>query len=830
MTDPPTAIEDTSESFAAVRSSDSEERYRALFLQEQNRARHLSLINEVQKCALATRDNNTFLHQVTRAIQSHFADCDVTFFLCESARAISSYHSYSPAGDFSSHSNDDSGDCGELTVVASAGGGGLAPPVGSSWPSHAGLPGQAMQYRRTAHFDPNSAANDPAWNPVNVRAAMCVPVIGSGRLLGVICMQSTHDNAIDGRDAVALQTSAAIIAAHLEAGRLFDEMRELSAFSQTLITTMLHSLMVVDAQGVIRVVNARLCQTLGITREQIVGQPVERLFDSGAPSTSSTSLSTLTLSTMDGARALSLRDAIRDVTESGTPHELPEVQLSSPEGVQVFDVRMFRVYFRGQAQVVLLLINLTRRWRMFRQLKLMNEIGRLFQSSLEINEVLHTVLTCVTAGAGLGFNRAFLLLRQDEASGETSSTVNANLLHGAMALGPSSADEASRVWRELGSQNLSLEEMLERSDQLDVQNLTPLQEHTLQLEIDLKNPCFPAIERAMRERRALCVDSSELAELDPDASGEHRAQYEVATQLFTASQVAVAPLLAKDRVVGIVIADNLYSGALIEPDDVQMLDVLAQQAGLTVANALAYQALQNAQKELVSAERLAAVGEMAARVSHEIRNPLATVGGFARSILKSPQDADGVARKTQIIVDEVGRLEELLTDLLDMARPRGLDFQPHSLNAIVDHAILLADADIQAMKVRVEKNYDEEMPPLLLDRARALQAILNIVRNGAQAMSAGGALQIATRRTRDGKWVQIEIRDSGVGMSSNALKHVFDPFFSTKLKGSGLGLAITRRIVQDHGGDIDVYSEAGQGTTFILSFPIRAIEDKKEDE
>jgi signal transduction histidine kinase/PAS domain-containing protein len=810
--------------YSPAEMQQSEERYRALFLQEQTRARHLSLINEVQKCALATRDNNTFLHQVTRAIQSHFSDCDVTFFLCAKTSGSSSYGSGSM---FSANISPEEDSCADMRVVAAAGDHGLSPEVGVHWPGTAGLPGQAVQYRRTAHFDSGSKEHyDPLWHAASMQAGMCVPVITSGHLLGVICMQSAREASIDARDAVALQTAAAIIASHLESGRLYNEMRELSAFNQTLITTMLHSMMVINGDGIIKVVNARLCQTLGVTREQVVNQPVERVFGEVA----SGGLGNLSIDGMP--RAQTLREAIADVTHSGTPYELPEIQLDSPEGVQVFDVRLFRVYFRGEAQVVLLLINLTRRWRMFRQLRLMNEIGRLFQSSLDINEVLHTVLTCITAGAGLGFNRAFLLLRHDEAGAE-ESIEGSSALRGAMALGPSSSEEAARVWRELGSRNLSLAEMLEGSDPLDLQNLTPLQENVLKIEIDLKNPCFPALERAMQERRTLCVeheeffDSSWFEGVAPDSKPKspcedctHRAQCDAAFELFTGSQIAIAPLLAKDRVVGVVLADNLYSGAPIEPDDVQMLDVLAQQGGLTVANALAYQALQNAQNELVNAERLAVVGEMAARVSHEIRNPLATVGGFARSILRDPHDADDVERKTQIIVGEVARLEELLGDLLDMARPRGLNAQPESLSAVIEHAVLLADADIQAMKVRLEKHY-EELPPVLLDRSRAVQAILNIVRNGAQAMPDGGVLSVSTRRSPDGRWAQVEIRDTGVGMSSNAIKHVFDPFFSTKLKGSGLGLAVTRRIMQDHDGDIDVFSEPDKGTTFVLSFPLR---------
>ena len=802
-------IEDSpSPPYSSAQSQDSGERYRALFLQEQGRARHLSLINEVQKCALAAREGATFLQQVCRAIQSHFSECDVSIYLCERPFGLS------PAGVVLYPTVQSSSD--EVVLVARAGEHGFAAQEGETRNSDS-LAGRAVQTRRTQYLNRSereySRSDDP--HPSDSQAAhhlfdndspahselksgMCVPITSGTRSLGAICMESARQNAVEGRDAVALQTAAGIIASHLEANRFSEEMRELSAFNQTLINWLMHSLMAVNRDGQITLVNERLCQNVSALREELLAQPIEAVF--GA----------------DCAHIADLREAIAGVTETGTPHELPEIHLHSREGIQVFDVRIFRVYFRGQAQAILLLINLTRRWRMIRQLQIMNEIGRAFGASLDINQVLHTVLTCVTAGAGLGFNRAFLLLR-----GEDGST-QSGVFSGAMALGPSSAEEATRVWRELGGGGLSLAEILEYSAPLDHDNLTPLQEQTLRLEIGVNNPCFPALTQAVRERRALCVRRDQLmGAMDETLDISCGAEQEKARQVWTAPEIAIAPLMAKDRVVGVILADNLYSGAPIEADDVQLLDALAQQAGLTLANALAYQALQSAQRELVSAERLAAVGEMAARVSHEIRNPLATVGGFARSISKNPDDAAGVARKTGIIVDEVERLEELLNDLVDMARPRALDLQPHSINALVSHALLLADSEIQAHKVSVEKNFDEELPPILLDRSRLLQAILNIIRNGAQAMPEGGILRVSTRRSEAGEWAEIEVEDEGAGISGHALKHVFDPFFSTKLKGSGLGLAITRRIIQDHDGEIDVFSEPNEGTKFVLNLPFR---------
>jgi signal transduction histidine kinase len=271
--------------------------------------------------------------------------------------------------------------------------------------------------------------------------------------------------------------------------------------------------------------------------------------------------------------------------------------------------------------------------------------------------------------------------------------------------------------------------------------------------------------------------------------------------------------------VGVVLADNVFSGNLIEDTDVQLLDSLAGQAGLTIDNARAYRALEQAQKELVNSERLAVVGDTAARLSHEIRNPLATIGGFARRLYKNPENATEVKRNASMIVEEIARLEGLLNDLLEMAGPDKLKLQPEHLSEIVDQALLLADADIRALKVDVETLYDPAIPKVLVDRARLLQALLNIILNGAQAMPNGGVLHVNTMLKNES--AQIRIQDGGKGISPNALKHVFDPFYSTKIKGSGLGLAITWRIIKDQGGKIEVESKIDEGTIFTISLPLQ---------
>ncbi len=755
---------------AELRVSDA--RHVSLFLQEQKRARHLSLVNEVQKCALATRDNEAFLSQVTRAIGSHFSDCDVTFYL--SARTLD--------GLLSENVNalrfwQTGGGGEELIVVASTGEHGLGPLPSSRRP-------------------PDELRYHPG-HP-EARSIISLPVNVAGDESGFLVVQARDEGVLEARDEAALLTSAAIITGHLQNTRLYRSMREIGDFNQSLLNSMLHSLLVVDRAGTIRFVNQRLLDTFNAERNDFQHQPLERVFGEGP------------------ARHHELRAAVEAVIESGEGREVPEVHVWAPDGTQIFDVRLFRVYFRGQAETALLLINLTKRWRQTYQLQMMHEIARRFQEaiSLDVDQVLSTVLTCITAGSALGFNRAFVFLL-DPARG---------VLRGRMALGPSSPEEAANIWNEISQRELTLEELL-AEDGAPHRVEKPLQYQTRALEVSLRNPCFPPLERALEEKITFVTRREDWFRCLPDASPTQLGEANAFVALLCAPEMAVAPLATQEEIVGVVFADNLYTGAPIEDDATRMLDTLCHQACLAIDNAQTYETLGRAQKELVSSERLVAVGEMAARVSHEIRNPLATIGGFARSVLKKPDEIEGVKRKTGVIVAEVARLEELLTDLLDMARPRPLQLQAESLNEIVDHALLLADADLRASRATVERDYASDLPLVMADRSRLLQALLNTIRNGAQAMPDGGLIRVSTRflpaEEHAPDTVQVRVQDSGVGISGRALKQVFDPFFSTKVSGSGLGLAVTKRIIADHAGQIDVESQEGVGTTFIFSLPVR---------
>jgi diguanylate cyclase (GGDEF)-like protein/PAS domain S-box-containing protein len=231
--------------------------------------------------------------------------------------------------------------------------------------------------------------------------------------------------------------------------------------------------------------------------------------------------------------------------------------------------------------------------------------------------------------------------------------------------------------------------------------------------------------------------------------------------------------------------------------------------------------LHHAQQEAARAETLAAMGKMAANVSHEIRNPLSTIGGFARSMLRRPDDVERVRKNTQIIADEVLRLEELLTDMLDMARAPALKLHPENLHEILDKAWLLSGGALgEKPLVTVRKNYEANLPLVEADASTLLRAFLNVTRNAVQMMPEGGVVTITTSRSSDEE-VRVVIADTGPGIAAETLPTIFTPFVTHRPNGTGLGLSATQRIVQEHGGRIEARSEPGKGAQFIFHFPTR---------
>ena len=217
------------------------------------------------------------------------------------------------------------------------------------------------------------------------------------------------------------------------------------------------------------------------------------------------------------------------------------------------------------------------------------------------------------------------------------------------------------------------------------------------------------------------------------------------------------------------------------------------------------------QEKLLQSERLAALGQMAAHISHEVKNPLVVIGGMARQVLKASSEGPPKnVEKLRIIVEEILRLEEFLAEVGSFAKLSEPKKCPIDLNSLIREMCLKLEASLQENRIKLAVNLDPNLPQVQFDPLLLRQVLLNIAKNGIEAMPAGGALTFTSGRDDDR--VLVRISDSGEGIAPDIMDKIFQPFYSTKPKGSGLGLAISQTIVKAHQGEIRVESEPHRGT------------------
>ena len=231
--------------------------------------------------------------------------------------------------------------------------------------------------------------------------------------------------------------------------------------------------------------------------------------------------------------------------------------------------------------------------------------------------------------------------------------------------------------------------------------------------------------------------------------------------------------------------------------------------------------IRDLQEKVRRSERLASLGRLAAGVAHEVRNPLSSIRGFAQYFmnrLKGHEEEQGYA---SIMVKEVDRLNRVITDLLDFARPKEPHRELHSLENIMDHSLKLLEQEWTGKKVVIEKEFEPNLPLALIDRDQISQAFLNLLLNSLESIGGGGKIRICLKKSRGQPSVEVSIADTGRGIPQEDLEKIFEPFFSTKRQGTGLGLAIVHQIVDNHGGDITVESREEVGTTFRITLPVK---------
>lgn len=233
--------------------------------------------------------------------------------------------------------------------------------------------------------------------------------------------------------------------------------------------------------------------------------------------------------------------------------------------------------------------------------------------------------------------------------------------------------------------------------------------------------------------------------------------------------------------------------------------------------------------QLRRSDRLAAVGELAAGLAHEIKNPLTSVLTFSRHLSRRFDDEAFREKFQRVVPRELERINTIVDQLLELTRPARLVFEPVRLSSLLERAVDLYANELEGKHIRVVRDYARDLPRVDADRDALYRAFVNLVANAIDALGPDGRLVLRARWAtgdraagRRGRLVAVDVEDDGVGIAEADTERVFNPFFTTKGSGTGLGLALTHKIVEDHGGTIDFKSTPGRGTTFRIVLPVTA--------
>ena len=442
--------------------------------------------------------------------------------------------------------------------------------------------------------------------------------------------------------------------------------------------------------------------------------------------------------------------------------------------------------------------------RQLNELALLYQFSNTMLSTIRLNKLTHLILTALTSGSSPMFGRAMLFLRNEKSGvlqgmlGVTTETAGGLVVVGGGEESLSSrwdisADVISRQWE---------------SDFCALVRST---------RIEIDEECI-VVRRVIVENRLCYVDDVECQECTTCGFIKHLA----------VTAFAAVPLVARDKTLGIIVVDNPVSGKIISSDDQHFLALFANQAGMAIENSMLYNRIEDAHSNLRDAherldhgERLAAIGEMAANMAHELKNPLITIGGFAGRLLKALPIESREQHYADTIVKEVSRLEKMLADILAFSRKPTICYSLCNLEDILKNCFDSCETTLEDHHIRLVSTVEGGPWHVLGDAHQLKQVFFNLMLNACEVMPNGGSIEVSVSSNAlpDNNTVKVSIRDTGGGIPNTMLSKIFNPFFTTKRHGTGLGLAIVNRILINHSGSIEAIN-AGTGALFTVTLPL----------
>ena len=458
-----------------------------------------------------------------------------------------------------------------------------------------------------------------------------------------------------------------------------------------------------------------------------------------------------------------------------------------------------------------------------KELSTLGELNKALLTTVNFERILQLTLTAITIGDGLGFNRAMLFLVNEKD----------HILEGTIAVGPESAEEAGKIWASLSQRKGTLSDLI---TQLSPKGHSALNSIVKGIQIPLEqeqcilsrtflegrsfNIRFPQSKEGWIQTR--CERGCHLGSEVGCYVGEHLSRD---PRVYS---FATVPLWGKGKVIGVILVDNLYNQNPIKEEDIHFLSLFANQAGLAIENAILYrnleevhQELKETQNQLVHREKMVALGELSNSIAHEIKNPLVSIGGFARRLFRTiPEDAPE-KRYTQTIMIEVARLEKILTDIFNYTHDEAIAFKECDLRKIVEESLSMNQERADAEGVELVKEFSEEIPKINGDSHQLKQVFSHLIHNAYQAMRGQGTLSLRLHPiSKNGaSYVRVEVEDTGGGIDPENLHNIFNPFYTTKDYSLGLGLPIAHKIITSHRGQIEVDNKPGLGVNFMITLP-----------
>lgn len=600
--------------------------------------------------------------------------------------------------------------------------------------------------------------------------------------------QTNHDSEGDDAFAVIIR-ELSVMGKHMEniVSTQKTEIQNLRELYNNIVLSISSFFIVLNEKEEIIFANESFCKKFQFELEDIVGRKIDSIF--------------IFLTT-------TIRESMKKVLEQGEPVVLEKTHLVSTNRISIIaDIKLSTMVVKGQTQIIFVIDDVTAICKKDFQINLISQVSESIQRDDEIDSVLHAILIGVTSGSGLGFNRAILFL----------SDIREKSLKGKMAVGPDTMEEAIQIWSSVSECGVDIYSQLKSYNDKDPKG-RKLLEKVLSTSFSMKDENNVFV-------RA-CLGQEHIHVFDADHDG--RVTDDI-RKFMEVREFVITPLVSVNKSLGVIIADNKFNQAPIGFDNIELLSIFAFQAALLIESynnlhliKKEMEKIRDRQEAMVESEKLAAVGRIASHIAHEIRNPLVTMGGYARRILQLandlPRGGENIGKAATVVLKESERLEKTLSNVMDFSKSTSFIMEFNNINEVVADTYELLKNLFQERRIKVQLNLNNGIPLVKADFNQMKQVILNLFQNAIDATGPDGSVTVETRV--EGGNIVLSMKDTGSGISDDELPRIFEPFFTTKVTGVGLGLSIIKKIVMDHNGDITVNSKKDGGSEFIITLPV----------